>query len=645
MTTLLLTVLGFFAAYAIYIATRVARQSRRAEDYLDGGGDVPGWAFLFAATGVVVAGLGLYDHYLLLARFGLQYSHVALGVVLAALAGVLVQKRLWLAARITGLRTLGELLGTYYGSTGLRTLVFLLLVLFTIPFVVMSLSRLGGLIEIATMAAVPRTVAIWGMAFFLFLGGVIGGWRAVIYIVAMQSLLLLTLIVTTAGMGAVALDWLAVVRGEAPVQRGMLAHAIPGVIQGHPGIGMAPPVGGLWTTTAILTTALALVGIVVSPAFAFLGITSRGNGFAFQQVWLTAGLATGIVLVFTPLIGAGLALANPDAALRGEAGYAAVLARVADFDALFAVGMVLMVTAGLQIAVAFFAQAGASIFVIELLGRFILPQLDGRGRRLAGRISLAVIYLLTALLAAFAPLASEVFATLAPSLAVQLLPAIVGLCWVAWVSRGAVMAGLIIGIVLVVFTEPPGLILFSALFVELPWGRWPLTIHSAAWGLVFNVAAVLLACIFTRRGAERDHRERLHRVYRAEDGHDFGGRAARGAKWSLVLIWAFLAIGPGAILGNWFFTEPMFTGTGAAVGMPSLWIWQIFFWVVGVFIVWWLAYQARMSIVATTRPPALELEPQADGPEVDGGGRRRPPRWLAQFLERFAQRRLPGHAR
>jgi Na+/proline symporter len=633
MTALLLTVLAFFLAHAVYTAALNVRAQRRAEDYLDGGGDIPGWAFMFAGTGVVLAALGLFDHHLLLARFGLQYNHVTVGIVLAVLAGVLVQKRLWLAGRITGLRTLGELCGAYYGSHGLRTLLVLLLLLFTVPFAAQSLGRLGLLLETASDGALARASAIWGMAFFLFLAGVIGGWRATVHVLAAQSLLVLALIAMTGATGVVALDALAMLASDVPAQDGVPGDRIPGVLQASAGLGKEATAGGFWTTTAILSAGLALVGIVLSPGFAFLGMTTRTrSGFAFQQVWMSAGLGAGILLLGGPLIGAAVALAGPEAAAAGRPTYAGLAAALADFDVLLAVGFVLLLAAALQIAVSFFVQSGASVFVIELLGRYILPGLDAGGRQLAARVTVGVVYGLIALLAAYAPVFTEVLGSLALPLAAQLLPALVGLCWVRWISRSAVLAGLVFGIVLVLFTEPAGLILFEGLFVELPWGRWPWTIHSAAWGLAFNVAAVLLVAIFTRGGEERAHRDRLHDVFARHHRQDLGGPAARGAKWSLVLVWAFLAVGPGAIMGNWFFSEPVFSAGAARLAVPSLWVWQVLFWFLGVFLVWWLAYQARMSVIDGDAGHRIALEPEPD-PFAP-----RTPHWMDLFLERFARR-------
>lgn len=633
MTTLLIGVLGFFFAYAVYVAALTARRTRRPEDWLDGGCGLPPWCFMFAGTGVVLAAIGLYDHYLLLALYGLQYNHVAVGVVLAALAGVLVQKRLLLAARISGHRTLGNLLGAYYGSVTLRVAALVLLLLFAVPFAGQSLSRLGAIVASATDATVGRAEAIWACAFFLFLAGVIGGWRGTVYVIGAQAVVVVTLMVFVGAGGVADLGWSALVRGAVPAPDGVLTQAIPGVMQYSAGIGKEAVSGGPWTTMALLSQALAFVGIVISPAFAFLGITTRAPGrYAFQQVWLTAGLAAGVLLLAGPFIAAGVALADPGALRQGAVGYAGVLGQLVDVDAMLAVGFALMLAAALQIVVAFFAQSGASLAVIELIGRDLLPDLSADGRRLAGRIAFAVIYLAIALLAAYGPLIAEIAGGLAPALAVQLLPALLGLCWVRWMSRSAVLTGLAFGSLLVVFTEPAGLLLCEGLFVELPWGRWPLTIHSAGWGLAFNLAACLLVAIFTARDRERPARDRLHDVFRRDHAQAMGGPAARGAKWSLILVWAYFALGPGAILGNWFFSDPMFSETAPALLLPSLWTWQLLFWLLGTFLAWWLAYKAGLSVLDRAVHTRLRLEPEP-APFERGA-----PRWLDQFVERVARR-------
>ncbi len=376
---------------------------------------------------------------------------------------------------------------------------------------------------------------------------------------------------------------------------------------------------------AIATTALSLIGIALSPGSLYLGMTARsGRAFAFGPVWMVAGLGAGLLLFVSPFLVTRL---GPALQLG------VMLDALGSIDVLAAVCPVLLLATSTIIAVTFFVNSGALLITRELLLRYVLPGLEEGEQRLTARVALAVAYIMLAVLAAYLPLTSAILATVAIPLAAQLLPALLGVCFMPWVSRSAVLTGLIVGALLVFFTEPPGLILIEQLFVSLPWGRWPLTLHSAAWGLAFNFAAVLLVSIFTRRGAEREHRDRLHNEFTARWKAELGGPAARNAKWSLTLIWAFLAIGPGAILGNTFFSQPVFTEGEVALGIPSLWVWQMLFWLIGVMLVWWLAYRSRLGITGDQGIRRVDL-----GQPADPFARKRAPAWIAQGLARLTER-------
>lgn len=625
MTMLLSTVLAFLIAYAIYIAALCRHAAGRPEDFLDAALSLPSWAYIFAGAGVVAAALGLHDHLLLTASYGLQYSHVAIGLIVVALASVLIQKRLWLAARITGSRTAGDLMGDYFDSITIRLYLLGILFLFSVPVVAYLLAETSSLVAAASAEAAPANLVIWTSAFFLFLCFAIGGWRAVIYVVATLALLLLVLIAFTGAFIGTTFESLAFAARGIGVAPGVLADQIPGVIQFTQGIGKGSPQGGIWTTIAILSFSLSMIGVVLSPGFGFLGITTAARkAFAFNQVWILGGLLSGLLLIVAPIVAAEM---------RGAVDFAGIVSRLASLDQLAAIGFLLLVLSASLIGIAFFAASGASIVTIEVMKRFILPDLTGRGQKLAARIALAIIYLAAAMAASFTPQGAAIFASLALSLSAQLLPAFLGLCWLPWISRSAVLSGLILGSIAVLFTEPPGLILFEGLFVDLPWGRWPLTIHSAAWGLVLNLAACLLVSIFTYGGAERDHRQRLHDVFSKDHRIDFGGPKARGARWSLTLIWAFLALGPGAILGNNFFSQPIFVGANVALGVPSLLVWQMVFWSFGVLIVWWFAYQSGLSVIASEPRRTLTLKPPPDRLQQPVT-----PPWIAQLLGRLTER-------
>jgi len=623
-TSLLAITLALFGAFALYIATQSAKSESSPAAYIDAGQSLPAWTYIVAGSGAVLGSVGPYDFLRLLSSYGFQANQLALSLVFVALVMAVFQKRVWLAARITGSRSLGEVFGAHYQSTSIRIYLLVVLFLFAVPFAAMLLGSAGELLARASEGSLSRVAATSVVAAFLFLASALGGWRATVYIIAALSTVTLALLVFSASFASLVFDGLSVFHNGFSVREGILGNVLPGVIQFSSGIGREVPAGGLWTTTAVLSFALATVGAALSPSFAFLGLTMKSrSGFAFSQVWIISGLAAGALLLLGPIV-------------AGEAGpahdFAALATRFAAYDELVGACVIAMLMAMLLIAVAFFTTSGASIATIELLQRYVVLGLTPRGERFTVRITLAVIYAAVLVLAAFLPAGTAVLSTLALPLAAQLFPAYLGLCWLPWMSRSAVLVGLILGSLFVVFTEPPGLIFFNGLFVELPWGRWPLTIHSAAWGLVINVAASLLVAIFTRQDAERERRNALHAVFSRDHPTNFGGRAARNAKWSLTLLWVFLALGPGAILGNTFFAQPAFTEADLSLGVPSLWVWQASFWILGVMLVWWLAYRSELSTVEG----AFRVRELQD---LHGtAGARRQPRWIALLVTRLATR-------
>ncbi len=90
-----------------------------------------------------------------------------------------------------------------------------LTVLFALPWSAHLLSGTGQLVESATLGAIPRTPAVWLLAFFLFLPAVIGGWRASVLFFALQSVLIAVLLVAVTAFA------------EGALQPGFLATGIP----------------------------------------------------------------------------------------------------------------------------------------------------------------------------------------------------------------------------------------------------------------------------------------------------------------------------------------------------------------------------------------------------------------------------------
>lgn len=624
---LLTIILVLPAAYALYLAAQVSRHVTNGSDHLDAGSSLTNWTYIFAAAGVLIAGLGPFDHLRLVASYGFQANMLFLSLVCMGLAGALFQKRLWLASRILDAKSPGDVFARYFESPSIRIFMLGAAFLFAVPLASYFLGEAADLLASASSGAISRLSAVVYIGIFTFIFAALGGWRAVVYVTAALSVLMCLLLIFLGGLVITALGDVALFTGGLKVAQGVLADAIPGVIQFSAGLGRTPAEGGLWTALAIASFAVSAVGIAISPNFSLLGLTTKsGRGFAFSQVWVVAGMGAGLLICLAPFIAAELESTKPDA-------FKALFTKLSDLDGMAGAALILMLLSGLLLGFAYFAISGANIFTMEVVNRYLLPRMSGDGQRLSSRIVLAVTFVLIVFVSGFVPALGSSFAPLAAGISVQLFMAYLGLCWMPWLSRSAVLVGMCFGALVVFFTEAPGLILFDKLFVPLPWGRWPLTIHSAAWGLLVNIFFCLLIAIFNRKGAERAHRDQLHDIFARDHKIDFGGRAARGAKWALTLIWAFLAIGPGAVLGNNFFSKPIFSGIDVKLGIPSLWVWGILFWVIGVFLVWWLAYRTQLSVINTERLRFGEL---AEHPRLVNSARQ--PQWLKQLVDRLSNR-------
>jgi hypothetical protein len=77
--------------------------------------------------------------------------------------------------------------------------------------------------------------------------------------------------------------------------------------------------------------------------------------------------------------------------------------------------------------------------------------------------------------------------------------------------------------------------------------------------------------------------------------------------WLLTLAWFFFGIGPGAVIGNTLFGDPNDPGSWL-FGIPSIWTWQILFWAIGVFMMWFLAYKMEMSTIPRSEVVELAQE-------------------------------------
>jgi SSS family solute:Na+ symporter len=227
------------------------------------------------------------------------------------------------------------------------------------------------------------------------------------------------------------------------------------------------------------------------------------------------------------------------------------------------------------------------------------------------RVVIGLLALTSVGMQALTPVTLSALGALALPLSVQLWTPLLGICWLRRIGRGAAMAGVGFGIAGVLLTEPAGHAALSFLGLDLPWGRWPWTLHSALWGFVPNLCVALLVAAFSRHHTPNDEAQDVRRLLDVTLSGKPQVRALKTTAWSAVLAWLFLAVGPGLIFAN-----TAFLGTDGVwlVGMPSLWGWAAMFWAAGLGLVWFLSFKMEMAsplnmqIPPYTPPPRLRRD-------------------------------------
>jgi hypothetical protein len=129
----------------------------------------------------------------------------------------------------------------------------------------------------------------------------------------------------------------------------------------------------------------------------------------------------------------------------------------------------------------------------------------------------------------------------------------------------------------------------------------PLSMHCAFWG-VFTGLVIAYICKALGLKDSEETIKRQNEVRAFLDDIDAPSEA--GLKWRGIMkiatpIWYFFAIGPACILGNSAFSFSGFT---------PLWSWQIFWWILGIIMMWALCFKAEMATTNETQIERAEKE-------------------------------------
>jgi solute:Na+ symporter, SSS family len=252
--------------------------------------------------------------------------------------------------------------------------------------------------------------------------------------------------------------------------------------------------------------------------------------------------------------------------------------------------------AAMQSTGAAYMSTAGGMLTRDLIRHFLMPNVGHGLQKLFGRIGVGVIVLLALIVASTSTDALVLLGGLAVAYGFQMWPALVAVCYWPWLTRQGVVLGLIAGLIAVTLSDMP-----ASLGIEA-WGRWPWTIHSAGWGIIFNLAVTLIVSAITRD--DMDRKMEFHNFVAQHATLPPEKHKLIPIAWIVTLAWFFFGIGPGAVIGNTIFGNPN-EPTTWMFGMPSIWAWQLLFWALGVAMMWFLAYVMQMSTVPETQVEAL----------------------------------------
>ncbi|WP_456433892.1 sodium:solute symporter family protein [Thermosulfuriphilus sp.] len=616
--------------YCIFWGIKGARSAKTASDYFIAGRKIPLWVFVLAATATSFSGWTFIGHPGLIYRDGFQYAFASFYAITIPFTGVIFLKRQWMLGKRFGYVTPGEMFAHYYQSNIIRLLVVIVALVFSIPYLGVQLRASGFLFNVLTDGLLDVEVGMWLLSIVVILYVAMGGLRAVAYVDTMQCILL------ALGIIAIGLITLKSVGGWHALQEGIFkmtqvdtkltpdgySHyvAIPGVIQF---VKSGPSaVGGAWTGVMILTYMFALMGIQSAPAFSMWAFSNRNpKPFAPQQVWASSAGIGFILIVFTAIQGMGGHLIGADHKLLelglakdvlnlhkdlmempGKQGMLVpALINIMAETAPWLVGLLAVCAlAAMQSTGSAYMSTAAGMITRDLYRYYLRPEASHAEQKLFGRIAVLIVVGAALIVATTSKDALVLLGGLAVAYGFQMWPALIGICYWPWLTRQGIVLGLIAGLVAVTCTETIG----QKWLGIKAWGRWPLTIHSAGWGIIFNLGIAIIVSAFTQDKKSQEHKAQFHNFLKDHAGLSPGKKKLVPWAWAITLIWFFFAIGPGAVLSNTIFGNPKDMTTWI-FGIPSIWAWQIIWWALGVFMMWFLAYKMEMSTMPDKEIVAL----------------------------------------
>ncbi|WP_028324148.1 sodium:solute symporter family protein [Desulfatirhabdium butyrativorans] len=579
--------LGLYIVYSFYEGMKGYFKEKTSAGYAIGGRSVPFIAFLMAATAASFSGWTFIGHPGLIWRDGLAYAFASFYVLTIPITGTFFAKRQWLLGKRYGFVTPGDMYAYYFNSEALRWLVVLTAVLYSVFYSAVQMMAAGALFNIIT--GVDFLTGALFLAFIVWFYVVTGGMKAGAWVGVLQFVLLVG--------GIIAMGYYVIIHPEFGGWSGFSAKlakldqkflTVPEVITW----GLGKKGAASWTSVMILTYMFSLMGIQSSPAFTmtFFGIKSP-KPLAWQQTFMSTFVVGFALFYFTALQGMGAKVLEVAgvAAFQGLNDRVVVPTLMHNFLPPFMVGFVFMgAIAAIHSTAAPYINTGGSILLRDIYWRIIRKQEASDSEQIwVNRILTTVLTIAALYVGINSKAALVILGALATAFGFVMYVLLVGVCWGFKFPRVGAVLGVAAGMIAVYLT----------------YAVWPnpLSMHCAFWGtFVGLVVAYLCKGLGIKDDQETISRQaEIRQWLDSVDAPTESQKKWQSAMKFVVPIWYFFAIGPACIWGNSAFSF---------AGFPPLWSWQIFWWTMGIVMMWALTFKAGLSTTNEVQLARAEKE-------------------------------------
>jgi len=602
----LIAFVSIYWAYCLFWGFKGARSAKTSTDYFLAGRSIGIWVFVLAATATSFSGWTFVGHPGKIFTDGLPYAFASFYALTIPFTGVLFLRRQWVLGKAYRYITPGEMYSDYYGGNSIRLLTVLVAFLFSVPYLGVQLRASGALFNVLTDGLVSVNFGMFTLSAIVMIYVASGGLRSVAFVDCAQAILLalgITIlggiaIYYAGGYGGFTTGLADIVMADVTSGQNLTADgysmkvAIPGSIQMVSAGSKAT--GGPWTGIMCMTYMFALMGIQSSPAFSMWAFANKtSKAFRWQQV-VASSIVIGVLLFsFTIFQGLGghILIANGVLDSANDNNLVPQLINLLSDAAPWLVGLLAVCAlAAMQSTGAAYMSTFSAMVTRDIYAKFISPNASDKNQKLSGRIFVIIVTGAALIVAANSSQAIVMLGGLAVAYGFQMYPALIGICYYKGFTQRGVVAGLVVGLIAVTLTDR------TSAWFGVPWGAYPLTIHSAGWGIFFNLIITFLVSHFSAEtDAERNNKAKKHQLLQAVSGMNSARKKKIRLAWILTLIWFLVGFGPFATIGNTIFSDPNSPALWAPFALPSIWVWQIMFLGYGIFVMWFLAFHMGMS--------------------------------------------------